>query len=391
VTTPSYQPPPDTSAYVDLRIFDRSDQEIVETALAAAQINLPEWTPQEGHTEVVLIEALGLEMAEAIVAINRLPGALLETLLRLAGIARDFGAAPTAQVQITCADSLGHTIPPGTRMYLPTTNGSGVVVMLVEPPGLEIPSGSSTGVVSVIGDVFTDSVNGLPVGTTLQMVSPLPFIESVVLVTPTADGRNPESTEDWRDRGVARLSRLSEALVLPRHFEAAALENPNVARVVAVDNNDPTTSGVGDDPGHITVAVLGDGGANLSEATKLEIQQALQAQAAAQLDVHVSDIQIVDVTVQVGLTLVNAVDPDAVTQAVVDAIDAYIDPLTWSYGRTIRRNEIISLVDQVPGVDWVDSVTIPGANTNGDYMLPLAAAVPRINPGGITVTIVNDD
>jgi hypothetical protein len=387
VTTPGYQPPPDTSAYVDLRIFDRSDQQIVETALAAAQVNLPEWTPLEGHTEVLLIEALALEMAESIVAVNRLPGAVLETLLRLAGVNKDYGAAPTALVSITCADTLGHTIPSGTRMYLSTADGSGVVVMLVEPPGLDIPSGSSTGTVSVIGDVFTDAVNGVPIGTPLQMVSPLPFIESVELATAAADGRAPETNETWRDRGVNRLARLSEALVLPRHFEAAALENANVARVVAVDNTDPGTAGVGDDPGHITVAVLGDGGAALSAPTKLAIQEELEASAIAMLQVHVVDITITTVTmsIQVHLTT-SATDPSATTQAVKDAVDAYLDPLTWDWGSTVRRNEIISLVDQVDGVDYVGTVTITGANGNGDFVLPSASAVP--NAGTTTVTII---
>jgi uncharacterized phage protein gp47/JayE len=386
VTTPSYQPPPDTSGYVDLRIFDRSDQQIIDAALAAAQVNMPEWTPLEGRTEVVLIESLALEMAEAIVAVNRLPGAVLETLLLLAGVTKDYGAAPTATVSVTCADTLGHTIPAGTRLYLATADGSGVVVMLVEPPGLEIPSGSSTGTVSVIGDVFTSAANGVPAGTGLAMVSPLPFIESVVLATAAADGRDPETDETWRDRGVNRLSRLSETLVLPRHFVAAALEDANVSRAVAVDNTDPGTSGTGDDPGHITVAVLGDGGAALSSAAKLEIEEALSAAALALLQVHVVDITITTVVMSIQIHLSDASDPDATTQAVKDAVAAYLDPLTWEYGTTVRRNEIISLVDQVPGVDYVGTVTITGANGNGDLVLTSASAVP--DAGTITVSII---
>jgi uncharacterized phage protein gp47/JayE len=386
VTTPSYQPPPDTSAYVDLRIYDRTDQEIIDTALAAAQANLPEWTPLEGHTEVLLIEALALEMAEGIVAVNRLPGAVLETLLLLAGVTKDYGAAPTATVSITCADSLGHTIPAGTRAYLSTADGSGVVVMLVEPPGLDIPAGSSTGTVSVIGDVFTSAVNGVPVGTPLALVSPLPFIESIELATAAADGRDPETDETWRDRGVNRLSRLSEALVLPRHFEAAALENPNVARVVAVDNTDPGTAGTGDDPGHITVAVLGEGGAALSSGTKLEIEEELEAAALALLQVHVVDITITTVTMSIQIHLSDSSDPTATTAAVQAAVADYLDPLTWSSGTTVRRNEIIALVDRVEGVDWVGTVTITGADGSGNYVLPSASAVP--DAGTITVTIV---
>lgn len=388
MTTPSYQPPPDTSGYVDLRIYDVTEQQIIDAALAATQQNLPEWTPSEASTEVLLMEGLGLQVSEAVVAINRLPGAVLETLLRFAGVEKDYGAAPTAVAQVVCADTAGHTIPGGTRFYLPTADGSDVVVMLVEPPGVDIPTGQTTGTVSLIGDVYTDRVNGVPIGTPLQMVAPLPFVDTAVLTTAVADGRSPENNDQWRDRGVNRLSRLSEALVLPRHFEAAALENANVSRAVAVDNTDPTTAGTGDDPGHITVAVLGDGGAALSAAAKLEIEQALEDQAIAILNVHVVDITVTTVTLSVTVHLSDASDPAGTSAAVKNAIIAYIDPLTWEYGTVVRRNEIVSLVDQVPGVDYVQSVTITGGNGNGDFVLPTASAVPDATAASVTVSLI---
>lgn len=386
MTTPEYRPPADVSGYVDLRLYDRSDQDIFEAALAAAQLNMPEWTPREGAVEVLLLESVALAVAEAVVAVNRLPGATLETLLRFAGVDRDYGAAPIAFAQITCADTLGHEIPAGTRLYLTTADGQGFVTMLVESPGVRIPSGSSTGVVSLIGDVFTAAANGVPVGTSLQMVSPMPFVETIELVTPVADGRDPETDEVWRDRGVNRLSRLTEALVLPRHFEARALEDPNVSRAVAIDNTDPGTAGVGDDPGHVMVAVLGDGGAALSTQAKADLQAVLDDAALAALQVHVVDIIVVQVTLSVAVRLTVAADPDAVTAGVQRAVDEYLNPLTWTYGAVVRRNELVSIIDRVAGVDYVDTLTVTGQNGDGNLVLTAANAVPNL--GAITVSIV---
>lgn len=386
MTGPTYQPPADVSGYVDLRLYDKSDQEIIETALAAAQLNMPEWTPREGHVEVLLIEALALEVAEAVVAVNRLPGATLETLLRFAGVDRDYGAAPIAFAQITCADTLGHEVPAGTRLYLTTADGQGFVTMLVESPGVNIPAGSSTGVVSLIGDIFTSAANGVPAGTSLAMVSPMPFVETIELATAVADGRDPETDEVWRDRGVNRLSRLTEALVLPRHFEAAALEDPNVSRAVVVDNTDPGTSGVGDDPGHVTVAVLGDGGAALSTQAKADLEAALDEAALALLAVHVVDISVVQVTLSVQIHLLPTADPDTVTASVQRVVDEYLDPLTWTYGALVRRNELISIIDRVTGVDYVDTLTITGQDSVGNLVLATASSVPNL--GAIEITIV---
>lgn len=386
MTTPAHQPPPDLTSYTDLRIFDRTDQEIIEAALVAVGLNLPDWVQREGHTEIVILEGLALELAEAIAAVNRLPGAVLETLLQLFAVFKFYGSAPTALAQLTVADTVGHTIPSGTRLYLPTIDGTGVVVMLVEPPGLTIAPGLNSGIVSLIGDVFTAAANGAPIGTLLQMASPMPFVDRIELTTAIADGLDPETDEHWRDRGVQRLARLSDALVIPRHFEAAALEDPRVFRVIAVDNNDPTTTGVGDDPGHITVAVLGDGAA-LSVAARTEIEEALETKAIAILEVHVTDVAVITVTVAATVTLADASDPAAVTDAVEQALIAYLDPMTWAYGTTLYRNELISLIDQVPGVDRVITVSITGANAAGDYPLPTASTLPRGTASSITVSV----
>lgn len=386
MTSPAYQPPPDLTSYIDLRPYDRTDQEVVEAGLAGVALNLPGWVAREGHTEVVILEGVALEVSEGIAAVNRLPGAVLEGLLMLFEVFKSYGAAPTALASVVTADTTGHTIPGGTRMYLPTTDGTGVVTMLVEPPGLTIPPGSSAGVVSLIGDVFTAAGNGAPIGTQLTMVSPMPFVDQIVLTTAVADGLDPETDERWRDRGVQRLARLSDALVIPRHFEAAALEDSRVFRVVAVDNTDPTTAGVGDDPGHITVAVLGASAA-LSAAVRTEIELALEAKAIGMLDVHVTDIVVLTVTVAATVTLSDASDPVAVSDAVEQAIIAYLDPMTWAYGSTIWHNELISLIDRVPGVDRVVTVTVTGANTAGDYLLPTASTLPKATATSVTITL----
>lgn len=383
MTSPNVQPPPDISGYVDLRPFDVTDQDIVDTGLAAAQLNLPGWVPREGNTEVVLIESLALEISEAIVAINRLPGAVVAALLLLAGVDKDYGAAPTATATFFLGDTLGHTIPGGTRAYLVLDDGT-TIAFLVEPPGVTVDPGDDSGTGSIIGDVFTDQANGIAIGTRLVMADPVPFIERVELATAVADGRSAETDDEWRDRGVARLSRLSDALVLPRHFEAAALERAEVARAVALDLWDGSGGAPGDNPGHITVAVLGDGGAALSGPQKTAIEADLEERAVAILDVHVIDVTIEIVPVTVEMHPMDGYESADVIDAVEDAIAAYLDPLTWQWGDTIRLFEIVSLVDRVDGVDYVTSVLLDGLAL--DYDIASPANLPEA--GTVTVTAV---
>lgn len=383
MTSPNIQPSPDITAYVDLRPYDVTDQDIVDTGIAAAQLNLPGWVPREGNTEVVLMESLALEISEAVVAINRVPGAVVAALLLLAGVDKDYGAAPIATATFTLGDTLGHTIPAGTRLYLVLDDGT-TITFLVEEPGLTIEPGFDSGTVSIIGDIFTDQANGIATGTRLLMADPVPFIEMVALASDVADGRSAETDDEWRDRGVARLSRLSDALVLPRHFEAAALERSEVARALALDLWDGATGVPGDDPGHITVAVLGDGGAALSAPVKAEIEADLEDRAVAILDVHVIDVTIEAVSFTIEMHPLDGFDSAEVIDAVEEAVAAYVDPLTWQWGGTIRLFEIVSLVDRVDGVDYVTSVLIDGLAL--DYDITGPANLPNATP--VTVTAV---
>lgn len=386
MSSPGVIPPVDLTGYIDLRLYDVSDQEIVDTAIAAAQLNLPGWVPNEANTEVIVIEALALEIAEAIVAVNRLPGAVAVAILGIIGVTRDLGAPPVATATITFGDLLGHTVPAGTRIHLPLADGS-TVTFLVEPPGLVVAPGSGDGVASLIGDTYTSAANGTPIGTVLTMADRLPFVDSVVLATAVADGRSPESDDEWRDRGVDRLSRLTEALVLPRHFVAAALEDPLVGIAMGLDSYDPGVgSGVpGDHPGHMTVAVLDETGAALSAPAKAALEASMEASAVAILDVHVMDATVVAVDVAATVVPIAGAVWATVEASVIASIEAYIDPIAWSQregGATIYLNEMISLIDQVSGVDRVVSVTLDAVAA--DFVITGVAALP--NADVVTIT-----
>lgn len=376
------QPAPDITSYVDLRPFDVSDQDMIDTALSNLQLNLPGWIPREGNIEALIIESVALMYAELVVAINRVPGAVAEAIITMAGVDRDFGQPPDATVTITFGDALGHTVPGGTRIYLTLSDGSSIT-LLVEPPGLTVAPGDSAGTVSVIGDTFTAAANGTPAGTALTMADPLTFVDSVVLASAVADGRDPETDDQWRDRGVEQLSRLSAALVTPAQFTAFALAQSGVSAAYGLDLTNPDSGhDPGADPGWMTVAVLGPGGTLLSADAKAAIQAAMQAQAIAILQVAVIDATIVTVPVAATVVLTAGSDIDAVTSSIQDAINAYIDPLAWNGATTIYVNELVSLIDQVAGVDRVVSVQLNGVAA--DYAITGVAAVP--DAGTITIT-----
>ena len=373
---------PDVTEYVDLSLYDKDPETLLAQALSDAAAKFPGFNPRVGSTERALLEALALPASEIIYALNRQPGAVTQVLLQLFGVFRDEGSAPIATASFTLADNLGHTVPAGTRLRLDVTDDDADALVFSTDVALVIPVGQVAGVVAITGDRPTDEANGTAGGTDLALIDSIPFVQSVELATAVADGAAPESDAAWRDRGVIRLRRLVTTLVHPSHFTSAALEQPDVDRAATVDNYDPGQAGdPGDHTGHVTVAVLGGNGAPLSGPRKLEIEADLEEVALANLDVHVIDPTITAVAVTATVVRTITADSGEVAAAVTAAIDAYLDPNSWPYAGVVRRNELIALIDGVPGVDYVDTLTAPAAD------VVLAGVAPLADAGVIDITV----
>lgn len=372
---------PDLTPYVDLSLYDKDEQEIYDAAILDMSYKVPEWVPKESNTEVVLLESMALEVAEAVFALNRLPGAIVEVLMRMYGIDRYIGAQPTTTITFTISTDAGLELPAGISVQLSLGDGLEPVVFTTTE-ALVIPAGSITGTVAATGDRFTADANGAAAGTSVDIIDSLIYLESAVLGSPVVDGADAETDEEWRDRAVARFGRLTETLVLPSHFTAAVLEDPTVKRAFTVDAYRPDVAGnPGDFPGYVTVCVLGQTGL-LDASAKAAIQQSLDVAAQANLAVYVSDVQITPVDVTATVRYENGYTAAQVQQNVIDALTNYLSPDTWDWSSTVRRNELIALMSNADGVAYVDSLGTP----TGDVALPGVA--PLADAGTFTITAV---
>ena len=174
---------------------------------------------------------------------------------------------------------------------------------------------------------------------------------------------------------------MTDTLVIPEHFTQLALEQAYVTRANAIDNYDPTSGNpVGDDAGHITVVVYGNG-ANVSAPNKTTLLTLLENNSAANLGVHLVDPTITTVNVTATVKKIDSYDSTVVLNSVVDAIEAYLSPTTWPWSGTVRRNELITLISNVVGVDYTVSLSAPASD------VVLGADTVLANAGTVTITV----
>lgn len=373
---------PDAAAYVNLTVFDRTATDIAVAALQDAAIKLPGVTFREGMTEVVTTETFSLVVAEAVAAINRLPGGIFTILMLLYGVQRDLGAKPVVDVTFTLTDTLGHTVPAGTEVVLDLGGGQAPIIFTTQTAVVVAPASSTGTAAAAVGSRNTVAANTIASGTALRLRSSVPFLQSAVTGSTVSGGRDAETDAVYFQRVSQRLQQLTEVLVTPAQFTAKALETPGVFRALTLDQYDPAVGPVGSNLGHTTVAVLGPAGALLSGGAKTALDATLEAEALAILNVHVIDPTITAVNVTAAVVAKNGAVPATVQTAIVAALTAYLNPSSWPWAATVRRNDLIALMEDVAGVDYVVSLTAPAA----DVTLTGAAPLASIGATAITVT-----
>lgn len=370
---------PDVPDYQFLNLMKfGTEPDFVAAAVTRMAAAIPEWVPREGNTELVLLESLALMLGPEIMALRMVEYSMTERLLGLYGVVREPGLPATARASFTVsASSPIQTIPAGTilRFHVDGT-GETVDLRTVEELRILVSDGRTRDVAVEATDTGTTG-NGTPAGTILEVVGTLPFVDSVTLSTALSGGTAPEDDPTFMSRASALLARQVSTLVLPEHFQYAALSRPEVGRAKVLDLYNPAAPTVSS-PGHVSVAVADTSGAALSAEARTAIEGFLEERSLASLSIHAISPDYTTVNLAVSVRAAFGADPVLVKAAVEDSLRSWLSPATWDWSTSVGQFAIVSRVAAVSGVAEVLSVP---ATIN----LPGAAPLPL--PGTITATV----
>jgi hypothetical protein len=130
-------------------------------------------------------------------------------------------------------------------------------------------------------------------------------------------------------------------------------------------------TGGGTHTGHVLLIVAGENSngysraiedATVSAANISTIQTAVTAKTATGLTIEVHNAELVGVGITATLKKTESAASGTVSTACETALQNYLDSDAWEWDtendRVVRKNEIVSLLDGVEGVDYVSSVTL---------------------------------
>jgi uncharacterized phage protein gp47/JayE len=340
---------------INLVVDDRDPQATFDAALAKYLELAPSARPRNGSVEAILLEAIATANADTIYALNRVIGLVVEGILGLYGVPRFPGASATGTVTLTLDGTRTLTVTAGQRLSDPVTG-----LVLVVTANTTVTSGTTVAV-PVRTQEAGGAGNAITVGTAIDLLDSIPYVVSATVTTALTGGSDPESDDTYIDRASTVLARVTSSLVLPVHFIAYCLEDPRVNRATAIDLYQPGGT-IGADTGHLTVYTYGYS-AQLSAGIREELRASMHAISAAMITVHVEPATLVTKAVTYEVTALPGYTSVALQAAISAALTSWMTPNTWTWGADIRQTDIIALIADIPGVDFVNAVTVPAGTT----------------------------
>lgn len=343
------------------------------------------WTDNDADLENVQIEAIAPMAQNATETAAQVPRAVFSSIVQLHGVVPIPGTPATTTVTFIFTDAAVNTVPAGFEVQI-----DGVAFTTDD---------DATGTGSVAGVHVTASVVG-EIGNDLpgDVVAPgggLSFLSDITVDAPTADGTDPETEDDHRDRGSRALELQAKTLVTARDYEVEATDTPGVGRAAAI--SDPATR-------TMIVYAADDNGATLSAGKKTELLDNYAERRLSNWTVSIGDPTHTPVHVDYAVTTEPGFDRDEVRGRIDERLAEVLDPSVfgrprgfgdsgpsrgWVVDTKVRQNKLIAELGELPGVDRVDDLTITGdagsSDAAGNWTLPGTAPLPQ--PGTFTGTV----
>ncbi|MUG93211.1 putative baseplate assembly protein [Scytonema sp. UIC 10036] len=221
-------------------------------------------------------------------------------------------------------------------------------------------------------------------GAISQLKTTVPFIKAVTNYEAATGGTDAESLASLRDRIPRQLRHRYRAVTVEDYEDLAMQASPEVARAkcVPLHNlvvNPVITSETPTTPGVLSVIVVPNSDApNPSPSLELldRVQSYLDRRRLPNADLVVVGPEYVRVDVTTEVALVSLDSASSVEVAVRQTLDRFLHPLTgglngkgWDFGREPYKSDLYALLEAVPGVDRIHSLSISPTPESSQFLV----------------------
>ncbi|NEO43613.1 MAG: hypothetical protein F6K55_05535 [Moorea sp. SIO4A3] len=240
----------------------------------------------------------------------------------------------------------------------------------------------------------------------MQLKTTIPYVDRVINPAAATGGADAESLDSLRDRIPKEIRHRHRAVTqddyqdlakaLPGVVRAKCVPLVDLAQLLAPTNNQPQCFPLTDIdnnsavapakvPGVVSVIIVPDS----KEAKPLpsqelinRVQTYLETNAQATVRISVVGAAYVSVNITTTIAVTSLETASQVEQGIEQALERFLHPLTggfdrkgWDFGREPYLSDLYRLLESIPGVDHVVSLTgekcedIGGARVTGNFLV----------------------
>lgn len=382
--------------YIDFPI-ETDPGVLTQDAFDYLQTRIPGWLPSEGNLDVWMLEAIAQMASELRDVASAVPVSIFryygQTLLSLPPIN---GVQALMTNTWVLRDTLGHTIPAGTKVGV--RDASGTLFGFTVLNNVVVTAGSSStavgGVTLIADDIGVGLTGYTPPDASVTLIDPLEWVSLITNNSAITGGIDAETDEAYLSRLSAELQLLTPRPILPNDFAVLSLLNASVGRALAIDGYDPAAGGTFGNAREVSVFVTDVNGAALSAGQKTAVATMLAGYREVTFIVNVLDPTYNTINVVSTVKAIDGFDLTDVDTRVTAAITSYLSPANWGLPlsgdtpnwvqqQTLRYLDLANVIKDIEGVNYIVSLTINA----GVVDVGLSGVAPLTQPGTINVTV----
>lgn len=218
--------------------LEQNPSALLQTFNEAMEVAFPGWAPTSASLSARLAGAGAQVAAQVMEAASDGATSLFRYFgANIAGLPPHEGLAASGLATWVLTDTLGHTIPVGTVVVW--VDGFGNRWGLETLAETVVAPGSKEAVaVSMRATAIGTGSNGLS-GSAVELSSPLAFVASITLPSPTNGGSEAESDSTYLSRLVEENTTLSPTPITPRDFNTILTSKSGVGRAFTLRGFNP--------------------------------------------------------------------------------------------------------------------------------------------------------
>lgn len=340
---------------------------------------------------VALIEGLGAFYGALLYQMDQIPERLERVIIKLLGLEPEAALAASVTLTFTTGAGAGDTlVPAGTEVKTGTDVDA---IVFVTDVGITVTGSGNSGTVTATATTLGAATN-VGAGALTSLGAPIPGVASVTNAASATGGQDEETFASLKAR-TPLAQRVRDRVVTAEDAAAEAVAVPGVtrARAQATTFLDGSSVELGD--GGMVVGILKTDDLNETPDATLRalVETTLEgkAMAGATFTIHQQPVRLFNIT-DVEAVLEEGAVNATVRAAMLEALASYVTALPifdadgvtvlqegWPWGESLFLNEIISLLDQVPGVKRIGNIV---AEASDDYGASwFAASLTDLRPG----------